>query len=188
LKTTDEANGDELRQPGSEQGLEDAVSAAFEREVAEANRRADENWDRYLRAEADLENLRRAAERRRIEATAFERRRLLTAFLGVADNLERALTHAGGDPDALIAGVEATLRALFQMLEAEGVAPIEAQDSEFDPEKHEAIGVVDLPDVDGERVVSVEQPGYTLSGELLRPARVVVGRGQPAEPGPDSGS
>ena len=160
----------------------DAVVQAFEEELADANRRADENWDRYLRAEADLDNLRRASERRRVDVVEAERRRLLSQFLTVADNLERSLAIAGSDAETLRTGVEATDRALRQMLDSEGVVEIEAMEQPFDPNLHEAVSVVTVPGLEGERVVAVERPGYTVGGSLLRAARVIVGRP------PESGS
>jgi molecular chaperone GrpE len=156
------------------------VVAAFEHELAEARRQADRYHDLYLRAEADLDNLRKRGERLREEALARQRRELLMRFLDVADNLERALAYSDAEPEALMAGVESTYRELGRILAREGVAAIDAMDAAFDPALHEAVSVVAVPGIDGERVVAVEQPGYTLDGELLRPARVIVGR--PLEP------
>ncbi|MFQ5459868.1 MAG: nucleotide exchange factor GrpE, partial [Anaerolineae bacterium] len=164
------------RAPDEMDATSEEVIKAFEEENAAANRRADENWDKFLRAQAELENYRRAAERRRTEAALLERRRLLTAILDLADNLERALDHSASGTEELAAGVEATYRELRRLLEKEGVAPIDAMEGPFDPNLHEAVSVVSMPGIDADTVVSVEQGGYTLNGDLLRPARVVVGR------------
>lgn len=170
--------GDDAQAEAAEptSGIDDAVVAAFERELAEARRERDEANDRHLRAEADVQNLRRVAEQRVREARDQARRDLLLRVLDVGDNLERALSFAEGEQGGLAEGVRATLRILEHMLEREGVARIEAADAPFDPALHEAVGVIDVPGVDGERVVAVERAGFTLAGELLRPARVVVGR------------
>jgi molecular chaperone GrpE len=176
--------GDAARQEGPTAGdagaIDPAVVEVFEAELAEARRLADENWDRYLRAEADLENVRRRNARLREEALARQRREVLSRFLDVADNLERALAFADSDPGALAEGVDGTYRELSKALAREGVEPIAALDTPFDPQLHEAVGVVPLPDATEDRVVSVDRTGYTLGGELLRPARVIVG--QPARP------
>jgi molecular chaperone GrpE len=171
--------------PGPQDGVATAVVAAFEVELAEAMRRAgdaqrqaDANWDLYLRAEADLENQRKRGERLREDAQARVRRDLLVRFLEVNDNLERALAYGDADPAHVLAGVEATYRELARLLTREGVQQVEALDAPFDPLVHEAVGVVPVPGLADERVIAVERPGYTLNGELLRPARVVVG--QPA--------
>lgn len=172
------ASGDDAAAEAPERasGVDDAVVAAFEHELAEARRERDEAADRHLRAEADLQNLRRVSEQRVREARDLARRDLLLRVLDVGDNLERALSFAEGEQGGLAEGVGATLRVLQHMLEREGVARIEAADAPFDPALHEAVGVIDVPGMDGERVVAVERAGFTLGGELLRPARVVVGR------------
>jgi molecular chaperone GrpE len=122
-----------------------------------------------LRAEA--ESVRKRSERRAQNRIREERRRLLSRLLTVIDNLERALVHAD-ENDALKAGVQLILDDLLGQLAQEGVEPIHAQGRSFDPALHEAVAT------DGSRgdtVVEVLETGYTLNGELLRPARVVVG-------------
>jgi molecular chaperone GrpE len=161
---------------GGDPGTDESLAA----ELDQAREEAQANWDRYLRAEADLENLRRRGAKLREEALARQRRDLLARFLDVADNLERALAHGDSDPAALVSGVEGTYRELTRILASEGVQAMSAGDDVFDPERHEAVGVVPLPGADEERIVSVERTGYTIDGELLRPARVIVG--QPAPP------
>lgn len=154
----------------------ESIDSAFEAELAAANRRADESWDRYLRAEADLDNFKRVAQRRQEEATRRTRERLLLDFLEVTDNLERALAHRSEADEAFGVGVEATYREMARFLEREGVRALDALAGPFDPAVHEAVSVIEVPDVDRETVMAVERTGYTLDGELLRPARVVVGR------------
>lgn len=176
---TDGATDDEAQGEAGGTRVADEVVATFEEELAAARKAADESHDKYLRAEADLQNLRRVSEQRRRQAQAMATRELLGRFLDVADNLERALAVEGAEESPLHAGVAATLRELERLLEREGVAPIEAQDAPFDPALHEAVGAVTYPGLDEERVISVERKGYTIDGELLRAARVVVGR--PAE-------
>ena len=163
--------------------LDARVVATFEAELAEAKRQADEHHDRYLRAEADLQNLRRRSEQRRVESLTRQKRDLLTRFLDVRDNLERGLGHAtdseDGEGSPLLEGLQATLRVMDQLLEREGVTPIEAEGAAFDPHIHEPSAVVPMPNLENEVVLSVDRPGYMLGEELLRAARVVVGR--PAE-------
>jgi molecular chaperone GrpE len=174
--TTEEERGGAVGQEDAPTADPESPDAAFEAAIAEANRRADENWDKYLRAEAELDNFRRVAQRRLEESVERQRRSMLEQFLEVADNLERALAHGDVEPQALVAGVEATYRELNRLLAREGVEAFDAMGEPFDPTRHEAMTVVYQPDVDTERVISVERPGYTLKGELLRPARVVVGK------------
>lgn len=152
------------------------LAEAFARELADARRTADENHDRYVRAVAEMQTVRRRAEERLQLQVEQMRRELLLRFLDVADNLERALRHADSDAASLVAGVDATYRELERLLAREGVERIAADDAPFDPALHEAISVVPRPDLAAEQVVDVERAGYTVRGELLRAARVVVGR------------
>ncbi|MCC7020671.1 MAG: nucleotide exchange factor GrpE [Ardenticatenales bacterium] len=148
----------------------------FVRELAEARRTADENHDQYLRALAEMQNIKRRNEERLKTIVEQQRRDLLLRFLDVADNLERALANAGAGGEALVAGVDATYRDLERLLEREGVERVAADGAPFDPMIHEATGVVPVAGLEAEQVVAVERNGYTVRGELLRPARVVVGQ------------
>jgi len=125
---------------------------------------------------AQLQNreaeVRRRAERQARFQIEQERDRLLKRMLSVADDLERALSHAD-KTDPLRAGVELTLGSLLKQLRQEGVEPIQALGQRFDPNLHEAVA----SDGSGaDQVVKVVRAGYNLDGELLRPAQVIVGR------------
>lgn len=153
------------------------LAATFAQELAEARRQADAHWDRYLRTQADLDNFRRRAEQLRREAVDRQKRELLGTVLEVADNVGRALALGDkADAEALRAGIASLQRELERLLAREGVAQVAAQDQPFDPSVHEAVGAVPVPGLTVDTVVAVELPGYTLNGELLRAARVVVGQ------------
>ena len=129
--------------------------------------------DKYLRAAAAVEKVRKQAER---DAEQRLRQRLgnfSRRLLEVADNLERALAHASeGDP--LHPGVQATLSQLQTFLGQEGVTPIAVEPgATFDPQLHEAIAAHPA-DVDQATVAEVTQTGYLFNGQVLRPVRVVV--------------
>jgi len=155
--------------------VDQALIERFERELAEAKRQADEYYDKYLRALAELDNTRKRLERTYQERLIQAQRDLLRRFLTVADNLERALEAAktGGD---IVQGVELTYRELQRFLSEQGVEPIESVGHPFDPMFHEAVGVVSSDGVEEETVVNELQRGYTHQGELLRPALVEVAK------------
>ncbi len=146
----------------------------------------DEWRERALRLQADMENYRKRQQRLAQDQIGQERNRLLREFLGVVDDLERALaTPTGADSprdaagttgDALRRGVELTHRAAVQLLEKEGVTAISAAHQPFDPNWHEAVATVprDGSDVAPGTVVQVIEPGYRFGEQLLRPAKVVV--------------
>lgn len=160
------------------EGDPESLAETFARELAEARQLADAHWDRYLRCQADLDNFRRRAEQLRKEAMDRQKRDLLGTVLEVADNVGRALALGDkADAAALRAGIASLQREIDRVLAREGVTPIPAQDLPFDPAVHEAVGAVPVPGLKVDTVVAVELPGYTLNGELLRAARVVVGQG-----------
>jgi molecular chaperone GrpE len=138
-----------------------------------------EEWrDRALRLQADMENYRKRQQRTAQDQIRQERSRLLNAFLGIVDDLERALANPAGDDGlrygvGLRRGVELTHRAALQLLEKEGVVALVAEQQPFDPNWHEAVATVPR---DGTEVApgTVIQPGYRLDEQLLRPAKVVV--------------
>src|SRR5262245_8434481 len=159
-------------------GRERAISLSeCQAALAAAQREANDQRDKYLRAMAAIENTRKQAERDAAARTAQRLRRFSAGLLDVADNLERALSHAtAGDP--LVPGVRATLEQLQSTFRQQGIEPIPVEPgSPFDPHYHEAIAGYPA-DVARETVSEVTQIGYTLDGQILRPARVVVA--QPA--------
>lgn len=147
-------------------------------QLAAANARADENYNQFLRAVADLDNFKKRTERDLRKMLVDRRRILIERFLPVLDNLERALYSEARSTDALRGGIEQTLRGFKAVLEAEGVRPIDVAGKTFDPAVAEAIGTVSPTDsVAEDTIVEVPQKGYTIDGELLRPARVIVAKG-----------
>jgi molecular chaperone GrpE len=152
-----------------------------EGQLATAEKERKDNWDKYLRSVADVENLRKR-QRREVDDTKHETRaKVLKEMLPVVDNLERAVDHAagpGGEPASLTAileGVQLVLRQFASAFERLEVVPIEALDKPFDPNLHEAISQADSDAAPG-TVVQVLQRGYRAGERLLRPALVVVAR------------
>ena len=157
--------------PLDEEALEDP-QAACEAEKA----RADENWERYLRAAAELENVRKRAERDVENARKFAIERFATELLAVKDSLEMGLAAAeeATDVESLREGSRTTLKQLSAALERFGVAEVDPEGEPFDPHLHEAMTTQPSDQAEPDTVLTVYQKGYTLNGRLLRPARVVV--------------
>jgi len=132
--------------------------------------------DRALRLQAEIENFRKRQQRLAEERIAADRERLLRSFLYVADDLERALnvdtTHVG----SVRQGVDLTYQKIIQLLNQEGVEPIQSVGQPFDPTWHEAVDTVphQQAGVEPDTIVKVTQKGYRLGDRLLRPARVIV--------------
>ncbi|MFF0885210.1 nucleotide exchange factor GrpE [Streptomyces sp. NPDC003456] len=132
--------------------------------------------DRWRRALADLDNLRKRHTRERERERTAERSRTAAAFLPVLDNLELALAHAGSDPGAIVEGVRAVRDQGVNVLELLGYPRHAETGVTFDPARHEVVGVVQDPDVAPGTVVEVLRPGYGDGERQLRPASVTVAK------------
>ena len=142
--------------------------------LAELQAKADENWERYLRAAAETENVRKRAARDVEHAHKFALERFGKELLGVKDTLEMGLAADGASIESLTEGSNATLKLLASVLERFGIDEIDPEGEPFDPEFHEAISMQPSDNVEPNSVLTVVQKGYTLNGRLLRPAMVIV--------------
>ncbi|WP_431944880.1 nucleotide exchange factor GrpE [Actinacidiphila sp. bgisy167] len=132
--------------------------------------------DRWRRALADLDNLRKRHARELERERRVERSRTAAAFLPVLDNLELALTHAGADPDAIVEGVRAVRDQAVNVLELLGYPRHAETGVAFDPARHEVVGVVQDSDAPPGTVVEMLRPGYGDGEQQLRPAAVTVAK------------
>jgi len=136
--------------------------------------------DQHLRLQAEFDNFRRRSLKERQEAFQYGHQDILKDLLTTIDNLERASQHArgsgGGDLQALLEGVDLVSRELLGVFGKYGVTGIEAQNREFDPALHEAMGQLEDASVPPNTVVQVLQSGYMLRDRMLRPALVMVSR------------
>ena len=142
--------------------------------LAELQAKADENWERYLRAAAETENVRKRAARDVENAHKFALERIGKELLGVKDTLEMGISADGASVESLLEGSNATLKLLGSTLERFGIVEVDPEGEPFDPEFHEAISMQPSDDVEPNSVLVVVQKGYTLNGRLLRPAMVIV--------------
>ncbi|HXG51868.1 MAG TPA: nucleotide exchange factor GrpE [candidate division Zixibacteria bacterium] len=147
-------------------------------QLAAAENQARENYDRFLRAVAELENFKKRAARDKEEAVRFANEDLIRDLLPIVDNLERAVAHAkgGGNGKPIVEGVEMILRALMDVLAKHEAVPIAAVGEPFDPEKHEAMAQVESETVAPNTVTEEHHKGYLFRGRLLRPALVTVAK------------
>ena len=136
-------------------------------------------WEnRWRRAAADLDNLRKRYARDLAREREGERARVASAFLPVVDTIERALEHAEADPDSIVEGVRTMREQALGVLAGLGFRREDETGVPFDPARHEVVSTVDS-DVAGEppgSVVTVIRPGYGAPGRQLRPAAVTVAR------------
>ncbi|MBT8444282.1 MAG: nucleotide exchange factor GrpE [Gammaproteobacteria bacterium] len=159
----------------SEETARDDEAEGQEDELTAAEAKAKEHWDLYLRAAAELENVRKRATRDVEKARKFALERFGKELLAVRDTLEMGLAAAeSATVDSLIEGKIATHKMLTNVLAQFGIEEVDPAGEPFDPEFHEAISMQPSDDVEPGSVVTVVQKGYTLNGRLLRPAMVIV--------------
>lgn len=149
--------------------------AALQAAVAAAEARALESKDLYLRALAELENVRKRATRDVEQAHKFALERFANDLIGVKDTLELGLSSAA-DLETMRSGTEATLKLLSKAFEKAGLVEIDPKGEVFNPEFHEAVMTQPSAEHVPNSVLQIIQKGYELNGRLLRPARVVVAR------------
>ncbi len=155
--------------------------AALERlqqALTEAEERARSHWEQYLRAVADLDNVRKRAQRDIEAANRYGLEKFAAELLPVRDSLELAVRSADQEIDArsLKQGQEATLQLLAKALERLGIAPIHPVGEAFDPSRHEAMMAQESATAQPDTVLQVVQTGYELNGRVIRPARVIVAK------------
>jgi molecular chaperone GrpE len=145
--------------------------------LVESEERAKNHWEQYLRAVAELDNVRKRAQRDIEAANRYGLEKFAAELLPVKDSLELAVQNATrADAKSLREGQEATLQLLSRALEKLGVTVIDPLGEPFDPARHEAMMAQDSATAEPNSVLQVVQPGYELNGRLLRPARVIVAR------------
>lgn len=158
---------------------DETTDAGSSPDAADLAARADENWDKYLRAVAELENVRKRAARDVESARKYSLEPFARELLAVRDSLELGLS-AEADTDALREGSKATLKLLSNCMEQFGIAEVDPVGEPFDPQLHEAMMMQPSSEAEPGTVTTVFQKGYSLNGRLLRPARVVVADEAPA--------
>jgi molecular chaperone GrpE len=172
------------KEPGHAKGKTVKI---FEHELEELKAgaaRADENWDKFLRAAAELENYRKRVARDKEELVRYTSERVVAALLPVLDNFERALAAAEQDSAnnrALLEGLRQIHSQFRRTLEEFGLEEVIAHAGHpFDPNLHEAISQVESAEHPDGTVLDQLQRGYKLADRLLRPARVIVSKGPAA--------
>jgi molecular chaperone GrpE len=157
--------------------LEADAELSPEEALVKAETTAEENWNKYLRIVAELDNLRKRHARELDKARRYGVEGLATELLGVADSLEMALESGSQAPaESLLEGGRATLKQLQAAMEKFGVTVVSPEGEPFDPEFHEAMSMQESDTAEPDTVLLVVQRGYQLNGRLLRPARVIVAK------------
>jgi molecular chaperone GrpE len=157
-------------------GADPIAPLSLEDQLEAARREAAENFERFVRAKADIENILKRHQRELSDRARYDGEILARDVLSAVDDLERALEHAGEGTAAVSGGVELVLKGLLAALKRNGVERVEAEGKPFDPSEHEAVTMVETADVAPNTVVAVFRAGYKMRDRLLRAAMVSVSK------------
>jgi len=161
-----------------------AAAAAQSVETALLQAKLDDLQSRLVRTLADMENIRRRAQRELEDSRRFESLRLLRDLLPALDGLNRAIGtgEQTADPQALLSGIRMVAQQFRDILRGHSAEPIDALGQPFDPNLHEALTQVPSADHPPMTVIQVVEMGYRLHDRVVRPARVIVSSAPPASP------
>jgi len=150
----------------------------LQQELANTRSKVDEYLDGWQRSRAEFSNYKKRVERDASQTYQQAAGSVLRQFLGIADDLDRALKNRPhkGEGATWSNGIELIYRKLLSALEAEGVTPIQAQGAQFDPAFHEAIMSEQSDEYESGQIIEIVEQGYMLGDRVLRPARVRVAR------------
>ena len=184
-KDVPQENLDEQQATADQDSENEAVASDehLQQQLEEAEAKAKENWDQLLRVKAEQENLRRRHEREVENAHKYALERFVQELLPVIDSLEmgaEAAASEGATLDKVREGTELTLKMLLSTIDKFGIQAVHPEGEPFNPEYHQAMSMLESPEHAANTVMNVMQKGYTLNERLIRPAMVVVSKGEPA--------
>ena len=178
------AEGSETEAPATEAEAkpskkEKKLIDKLQQELEQTKKKADENWNEFVRARAELDNTQKRMQRDVENAHKFAVEKFILEVLPVKDTLEMGLVAAkeqSGSVEKLVEGTELTLKMFTDAVTKFGVEAVDPIDQPFDPEFHQAMSIQPTNAKPPNTVLAVMQKGYTLNGRLLRPAMVVFHR------------
>lgn len=149
---------------------------SLEAQLEQAQAKASENWEHYLRAKAEMDNLRRRNAKDLENAHKFGIEKFVSELLPVLDSMGMGLAVEDASAESLREGMELTMNMLVKMMEKLGIEEIDPINEKFDAEKHQAMTMQPNADVEPNTVIAVMQKGYSLNERLIRPAMVMVSK------------
>ena len=166
----------------TQETAEDTAAAveknSLEAQIAQLQAEKDEMYNKFLRAQADLQNFRTRVNKEKEQMLMYSSQRVIEALLPVVDNFERAIAASQGsssqDAEALAQGVEMVFRQLQQVFEQEGVTTVPGVGSPFDPNMHQAVMQEESSEYESGIIIEEFQKGYKLKDRVIRPSMVKV--------------
>ena len=178
----DEVSQDEVEPEISEETVTEAEEPTIEslsEQIEALKTTAADNLDRAIRAQAELDNVRKRTSRDIENAHKYALEKFINELLPVLDSMELGINALENmeDTSSLREGMEITMKMFCSSLEKIGVKPVESQKGEkFNPDQHEAVTMQEIEDVESGAVTTTLQKGYELNGRLIRPAKVIVAK------------
>jgi molecular chaperone GrpE len=149
---------------------------SLEAQLEAAQAKAAENWDQFIRAKAEMDNLRRRSAKDLENAHKYGIEKFVTELLPVMDSMSLGLAVEDASAESLREGMELTMNMLVKMMENLGIEEVDPLNEKFDAEKHQAMSMQPNADVEPNTVIAVMQKGYSLNERLIRPAMVMVSK------------
>lgn len=180
---------DELFQDDEDDGegdhaeaLEQPSIGGLEEKLLLTEKQAHENWEKSVRALAELDNVRRRAERDVANAHRYGQEKLISSLLPVVDSFEQAVQMADKDANpAMYEGLQLTMKLFLDALEKQDVKQLDPLGEPFNPQEHEAMSMQDVPGSAPNSIIAVFQKGYKLNDRIIRPARVIIAKPRPID-------
>jgi molecular chaperone GrpE len=178
LEQTAELENEEVKAVTGDVVEEEEVSVAeLQQQLAKAEQKAAENWDKALRIQAEMENLKRRTQKDLESAHKYGLEKFAKELLNVIDSLELGIQAATSDAPEVVKlkeGSELTIKQFEAVFDKFNIKAIDPTGQAFDPEFHQAMSMLSSADAEPNTVLNVLQKGYVLNGRLIRPAMVVV--------------
>ncbi|MCP3687453.1 MAG: nucleotide exchange factor GrpE [Gammaproteobacteria bacterium] len=168
-----EASADEDSAGGDESDV------TLEEQLAQSQKTVKDYWDQMMRLRADIENNRKRAERDVENAHKYAMKNFTESLLPIIDSMEMGMSAAeaaNATLQSIREGSELTMNMFVQVLEKQGLIPVDPIGEKFDPEQHQAISMIEDDEAESNTVISVMQKGFLLNDRLVRPAMVVVAK------------
>lgn len=154
----------------------ETMADSLEAQLEDAQAKASANWEQFLRAKAEMDNLRRRNTKDVENAHKFGMEKFVNELLPVIDSMSMGLATEDASAESLREGMELTQSMLMKMLEKLGIEEVDPLNEKFDAERHQAMTMQPNADVEPNTVIAVMQKGYVLNNRLIRPAMVMVSK------------
>ena len=169
---TIETTGEEVEAQDAELSSEEIIAQLREKLNA-TEQKASENWDSFVRLQAEMDNHRKRSDKQVEDAHKFASQKFVESLLPVVDSMEMGMA-AEGDVEQIREGMGLTLKLFESVMEKNKIEAVDPMGEKFNPELHQAMAMQPNPEMENNTVMAVMQKGFTISGRLIRPAMVMV--------------